>query len=460
MDENLTTQLDGNPTPLFTGARGVAVRILSRFERSDAYLDKLLDYEFRTGNLSNLDKALMTELLYGVIRWRAKLDFVLNGFYNGDYMKCLNLIKNTLRVALYQILFLDRIPIPVAINESVELIKRIQGEKIAGIVNAVLRNISRNIQNIRFPLKSEDPVYYLTVMQSHPRWLVRRWVQRFGTDEAENLMSINNNRPNTIIRVNTLKTDIDEIIDILLEREIEFIRSKYLKDTLVITNNKIKIPSMDLFENGFITIQDTSASMAAKLTNAQPNDIIIDLCAAPGGKSFYMAEMMNDTGKIIALDKYTAKINIIDEAIDRMGYTCVIPLHGDAMEFITDDKFDIVVVDAPCTGLGTLSKKPDIKWKREREDIFKLAEAQKQILDNAAKLVKDGGALIYSTCTTEPEENADNIKWFLEKYPEFTLDPAEKYLPKEVCTDGMLQTFPHIHGIDGAFGARLIKNSI
>lgn len=460
MEENLTTQLDDNPAPLFTGARGVAVRILSRFERSDAYLDKLLDYEFRTGNLSNLDKALMTELLYGVIRWRAKLDFVLNGFYNGDYMKCLNLIKNTLRVALYQILFLDRIPIPVAINESVELIKRIQGEKIAGIVNAVLRNISRNMQNIRFPLKEDDPIYYLTVMQSHPRWLVRRWVQRFGADEAETLMEVNNHRPNTIIRVNTLKTDIDEIIDILLEREIEFVRSKYLTDTLIITNHKIKVPAMDLFENGFITIQDTSASMAAKLTNAQPNDMIIDLCAAPGGKSFYMAEMMKDSGKIIALDKYTAKINIIDEAIDRMGYTCVLPLHGDATEFITDDKFDIVVADAPCSGLGTLSKKPDIKWKREREDIYKLADSQKLILDNAAKLVKDGGVLVYSTCTTEPEENVDNIKWFMQKYPEFTLDPAERYLPKEVCLDGMMQTFPHIHGIDGAFGARLIKNSL
>ena len=459
MDENLTTNLDDNPPPFFTGARGVAVRILSRFERSDAYLDKLLDYEFRTGNLSALDKALMTELLYGVIRWRGKLDFVLNGFYNGDYMKCLNLIKNTLRVALYQILFLDRIPIPVAINESVELIKKIQGDKIAGVVNAVLRNIARNINVIRYPLKSEDPIYYLTVMQSHPRWLVRRWVQRFGADEAERLMIINNQRPHTAIRVNTMKSDIDEIIDILLEQDVEFTRSKYLKDTLIITNNKVKIPTMEIFENGMITIQDTSASMASKLTDAKPDTMIIDLCAAPGGKSFYMAELIGDKGKIIALDKYTAKINIIDEAIDRMGYMSILPLHGDATEFDTDEKFDLVLADAPCSGLGTLSKKPDIKWKREREDIYKLADSQRLILDNAAKLVKDGGVLVYSTCTTEPEENTDNIKWFLEKYPEFTLDPAEKYLPAEVCLDGMMQTFPHIHGIDGAFAARMIKQA-
>ena len=446
-----------NQPPIFSSARGTAVNILSRFERSDAYLDKLLDYEYRTGELSAVDSAFMTEILYGVIRHKNTLDFVLNGFYNGDYMKCINQIKNTLRVALYQIMYLDRIPVHAAINEAVELAKRIQGQRLAGLVNGVLRNIARNLNNIRFPQREDDPIYYLTVMQSHPRWLVRRWVARFGTDCAELFMKMDNERPATTIRVNTLRTTVAEIANILRERNIDFTVSKYLQNTLIITNPKIKVPAMDLFAEGFITIQDSSASLATTLTNAQPDTMILDLCAAPGGKSFLMAEMSQDRAKIVSLDKFEAKIRIMDENIERMGYRSVCPLAGDATDFPTSEQFDLVLADVPCSGLGVLSKKPDIKWKREREDIYELVKLQRQILEHAALLVKPGGALVYSTCTTEPEENTENIAWMLENHSEFHLVPAEKYLPKEVCTDGMMQTFPFLHKIDGAFAARLEK---
>lgn len=452
-----SNSFDSFKEPFFTGARGSAVKILSRFERSDAYLDKLLDYEYRTGNLNQLDKSMLTEILYGVVRWKSKLDFVLNGFYNGDYMKCLNLVKNSMRVALYQILYLDRIPVPVAINESVELVKKIQGDKIAGIVNAVLRNISRNIDNIRYPVREDDPIYYLTVMQSHPRWLVRRWVSRFGDQQAEVLMEINNRRPLTTIRVNTLNSDINEIMSYFFEEDIEFKNDKYNPNSMVVINNKIKVPSLDIFQQGKITIQDSSASLAAHLAGAKPGDRVIDLCASPGGKSFYMAEMMNGEGTILALDKYEAKVNIINQSVERLGYKNISAVHCDAIDYQDDELFDVVLCDMPCSGLGTLSKKPDIKWKREREDIFKLVDTQRRILKNAASLVKEGGTLIYSTCTTEPEENTENIQWFLENFDEFELDDASKYLPKEVCIDGMMQTLPHIHNIDGAFAARLIK---
>lgn len=443
----------------FTGPRGVAVKILSRFERSDAYLDKLLDFEYRTGNLSALDKSLLTEILYGVIRWKNKLDFVLIGFYNGDYMKCLNLIKNALRVALYQMLFLDKVPIPVAINESVELVKKIQGDRLAGVVNGVLRNIARNIDNIRYPEPIDDPIYYLTVMQSHPRWLVRRWVARFGEFEAEDLMEANNMRPYTTIRVNTLKSSVNEISAFCLEEDVEYKNDLYNPTSLTIMNNKVKVPSLKIFTEGKITIQDTSATLAATLTAVKPGDRVLDMCASPGGKSFLMAEMMKDTGEIISLDKYETKIGIIESGVKRLGYTCIHATEGDATEYQNEDKFDVVLCDMPCSGLGTLSKKPDIKWKRDREDILKLAETQKNILKNAATLVKDGGAIVYSTCTIEPEENTENIAWFLENYPEFELDDACKYLPLELCRDGMMQTFPHLHRIDGAFAARLIKKT-
>ena len=185
----------------FEGVRSIAIKTLSRFERSDSYLDKLLFNEIKHNNLNSLDKSLLTELVNGVIRWKDKLDWVLVGFYHGDYLKCLNIVKNSMRVALYQILFLEKIPLHAAVNESVEVIKKIQGEKTAGIVNAVLRNISRNIENIRYPVKEDDVIYYLSVMYSFPRWMVRRWVDRFGGEETERLLFASNKRPHIPIRV-------------------------------------------------------------------------------------------------------------------------------------------------------------------------------------------------------------------------------------------------------------------
>ena len=199
--------------------------------------------------------------------------------------------------------------------------------------------------------------------------------------------------------------------------------------------------------------------MAAFLAQPKEGWTVLDLCAAPGGKSFFLAEQMNDKGKVIAVDQYKSKLSFIDEGSERLGLTSITTVLADATTLELDEQVDLVFADVPCSGLGTLSKKPDIKWKREREDITILADTQKKILDSAVKFLKPGGVLIYSTCTTEPEENIDNIKWFLEKYPEFEIDPAEKYLPIDVCKNGFMEIYPHIHYIDGAFAARLIKKS-
>ena len=442
---------------VLSGARYSSIKILSRFERSDSYIEKLLDYEMKKGSLSPLDKSLMNEIVHGVIRWKGKLDWVLVGFYHGDYLKCLNIVKNALRVALYQILFLDRIPIPAAINESVEIVKRVQGEKTAGIVNGVLRNIARNIDNIRFPDKAEDMIYHFSVMYSHPRWMVKRWVERFGEIKTEKLLFVNNRRPYTVIRVNTLKATIEQVEDVLKGFEMHFFPSPFLKESLIVKSNKPEVPTLDIFKEGWITIQDTSASLAALLSNVQPGNIVADVCAAPGGKAFFLAELMHDEGKIIAMDQYKSKLTFIEEGSMRLGLNSIETRLGDAREIKFDQPVDIVFADVPCSGLGTLSKKPDIKWKREREDIFGLVDTQRKILENAAKIVRTGGAIIYSTCTIEPEENQENIQWFLKNHPEFVLDAAEKYLPVEVCKHGYMEIFPHVHYIDGAFAARLVK---
>lgn len=440
-----------------SGARFSAIRILSRFERSDSYIDKLLDYEMRTGNLNPMDKNLLNEVVHGVIRWKGKLDWVLVGFYHGDYLKCLNIVKNAMRVALYQILYLDRIPIPAAINESVEIVKRVQGEKTAGIVNGVLRNIARNIDNIRFPDKGEDIIYHFSVMYSHPRWMVKRWLERYGEIQAEKLLFTNNRRPYATLRVNHLKAKPDHVIEVLRNYNMYYFVSPYLKNSIVVKSNKPEIPSLDMFKDGWVTIQDTSASLAAYLAQPKEGDRIADLCAAPGGKAFYLAEMMNDNGKVYAIDQYQSKLKFIEEGAERLGLTTIETMIGDATTIEFEEPLDIVFTDVPCSGLGTLAKKPDIKWKREREDIYVLVDTQRKILENAAKILKPGGVLLYSTCTIEPEENVENIEWFLNKHTEFELDPAENYLQPELCKAGYMMLYPHIHNIDGAFAARLIK---
>ncbi len=454
--EKVTSNRGGGVSGL-TGARYVAVRILSRFERSDSYIDKLLAHELNHSGLIPKDKALLTELVNGVIRWKGSLDWVLTGFYHGEYQKCLNIVKNAMRVGLYQIMHLDKIPVPAAIDESVEIVKRIQGEKTAGIVNGVLRNISRNIDNIRYPNQEDDRVYFLAITKSHPKWLVKRWMEQFGRDFTEKMLDANNLRPPIIIRVNKSKTSPEEVIKLLIDKHVDHTQSQYLDSSISIQTQKSNISSTELFLKGYITIQDTSASLAAKLTDARPGNTIVDLCAAPGGKTFYMAELIKDEGKIISVEKYRSKIRFIKEGVDRMELKSVEMMRGDAREISFDEKIDIIMADVPCSGLGTLSKKPDIKWKREPEDIKSLASLQRNIMANAAKILGPGGVLVYSTCTIEKEENMDNIQWFLEEHPEFEIDPAGNYLPEDVCKDGFMQTFPHLHSMDGAFAARLIK---
>ncbi len=441
------------------GARIAAVKILSRFERSDSYLDKLIFHELKKTKLNSLDTAFLYELVNGVIRWKEKLDYVLVGFYHGDYMKLLNIIKNALRVGLYQIMFLDKIPVHAAINESVEYIKKIQGEKTANIANGVLRNIDRNVDNIRFPDKDSDPIYHYSVVFSHPRWMVRRWEGRFSRKELEDLLFINNKRPYVPIRVNKLQSSVEDIKKILDEKGISFFVSDYLPTSIILKSPKQDISTLDIFRNGMITVQDPSASMAAKLSNAKPGDFIVDTCAAPGGKSFFMAEMTGDDCRIISLDKYESKLKQINENAERLKLKSIQTMEGDAESISFDEKADIVFCDLPCSGLGTLSKKPDIKWKRDIDDIYILSGVQKKILQHASELVKIGGALIYSTCTIEPEENREVIERFLNKNPNFEIDPAEKYLPKEVCNSGCMETYLHKHFIDGAFAVRMIRKS-
>jgi 16S rRNA (cytosine967-C5)-methyltransferase len=440
----------------YKGPRGIAVKILNRIERTDSYLDKLLDVELRSDELNDLDKRFLTELTHGVVRWKTRLDFIIEQFCKNKFAMQDPNIRNAMRVALYQILFLSKIPHPAAVNEAVEFVKKIRGQKAANLVNAVLRNIIRNLNKLPTPDHETDPVQYLSIMYSHPSWMVKRWVDRYGLYETEQLLSANNERPTIVVRANTLKITADELVKLFEERNIRNTRSKYLENFIKV-GHLSGIYNLDLFEKGYFSVQDESSGLVVKLLDPKPGETVIDLCSAPGGKTTFIGELMKNQGKIIAVDKYEHRLNLVKQSCERLGVENVEFIPKDALE-VDVEPADKILVDAPCSGLGVIQKKPDIKWQRELSDIRNLAKTQIELLEKASKLVKNGGVIVYSTCTIEPEENIEVVKEFLSRHPEFKIDDARNYLPSDIVNgEGCMETYPHKHDMDGGFAVRLIK---
>jgi len=443
---------------LYAGPRGLAVKILNRVERTDAYFDKLLDTELRSTELSDPDKGLLAELVHGVMRWQGRLDWVLNGFTHGNFTKSDVNIKNGMRVGLYQILFLTQVPHYAAVNEAVEFVRRIRGEKTGNMVNAVLRNIIRTIDGIHYPNRDNDPLQYLAVYHSHPIWMVRRWAARFSGEELERILIANNEIPGLTLRVNKLKITPPEFLKNLDGHGVPYMGSELI-DYFVKVRSLGPIAKLNIFQEGYFSIQDESAALPVILLDPSPGERILDLCAAPGGKTTYIAELTGNVGEVVAVDKYNNKLQLIRRGCDRLGITNITFETADARKLETAPA-DRILVDAPCSGLGTLRKKPDIKWKREIGDIEQLAHLQASILDNAAKLLKPGGVLVYSTCTTEPEENQEQVASFLRRHDGFSVEDAGGYVNRAVVSpEGYIETWPHRHHIDGSFAVRLRKNA-
>jgi len=442
---------------LYQGVRGHAVKLLNRIDRTDAYLDKLLDIEIKNSNLSGPDKALLFEIVHGVTRWLGRIDWILNGFYKGQFSKCIPNIKNAMRVALYQILFLDKVPDYAAVNEAVEFVKKLQGQKPADLTNAVLRNIIRSKDSIRYPEPEEDLVAYLSAYYSHPTWLVKRWSNRFGKDETEKLLIANNNKPSLIIRVNNIVSNIEELKSLLNSVDLKYSTANYLPEFLRM-NSLSNITDWEYFQKGYFSVQDESTGLPIKLLDVKPGMRVLDLCAAPGGKTAFIADVMQNSGEIIALDRFESRLKILQKNLNRLKVNIVKMITIDANEYDDTEGFDRVLVDAPCSGLGTLTKKPDLKWKRDLGDIRKIVNIQYELLKKGATFLRNGGSIVYSTCTIEPEENFEIVNKFLSEHPDFKLVNAGELLPSDlVDKNGCIQTMPHIHRIDGSFAAKLIK---
>lgn len=443
---------------LYQGVRGLAIKILNRIDRTDAYLERMLDNEMKSTELSGPDKALLYEIVHGVVRWQGRLDWILNGFYKGTFSKAIPNLKNGLRVALYQVLFLDRVPDYAAVNEVVEFVKKLQGQKPADLVNAVLRNIIRNKNSIRYPDPDEDLVGYLSAYYSHPAWMVKRYVERFGREQTENLLMVNNEKPYLTLRINALKTKPEEFKTLLESVGLKYKQGEFLPEFFKLMN-LTNITAWEYYSKGYFNIQDESAGLACRLLDVQEGLRVLDMCAAPGGKTAYISALMHSRGEVVALDRFESRLKLLERNMNRLSVDCVRAVTADALEY-KSLPFDRVLVDAPCSGSGTLSKKPDIKWRKDLFDIRDLNVLQLNLLNKAATLVKVGGIVVYSTCSIEPEENFIIVKKFLEKNPNFKFESAKGKFPEEIIDEnGCIQTLPHIHKTDGAFAARLVRES-
>ncbi|UCE06432.1 MAG: 16S rRNA (cytosine(967)-C(5))-methyltransferase RsmB [bacterium] len=434
--------------------RKLVIKLLDRLERTDAYADLILENELREQKLLEEEKALTQEIFFGVIRWRNRLNWIIKNFYQGPIDKSPRFIRYILLSSLYQLLCMDRIPDYAIINEAVELAKLKGGSYWGKKVNAILRSFQRNGHQINWPDRSSKPVEYISVYYSHPEWLVDRWIKRFGVEETISLCQANNKNPELSLRANKIKTSTNELQNLL--SNVPTTRSNYLENFLLAK----KLPNLSQFEpfqHGKFSIQDTSAGLACTLLAPKPGEKIIDLCAAPGGKTTFLAELTGDRASIFAIDLNKSRLLRLRQNLNRLGLKSVQLIQADGTQF-SCQKIDRVIVDAPCSGLGVLSKRVDLRWKRTLEQIEELSRLQLKLITNAANLLKSGGVLVYCTCTIEPEENEHIIKKFLVERNDFHIEPTSKYVSTEITnSDGYLYTFPHRHEMDGSFAARLVR---
>ena len=441
-------------------ARETAIIILDKVLREKAYSNIALKQGLEYSNLSRVDKALVTEIVNGTLKNLIKLDYILGQFVKMNISKLDKNVDNILRTGIYQIMYLDRIPDSAVCNEGSNLARKYSNEGAVKFVNGVLRNVSRNKENIQFPDKAKEPLQYLSVVYSHPLWIVEKWLGEFGFEFTEQLLNANNKVPNFTIRVNRLKTDKESLMKILEQEGIEYGEGLYNKEALYIKGTSA-IENKSSFRQGLYQIQDESSILVGHVLDPKPGDFIIDICSAPGGKVTHAAELMNNKGKIIARDIYKHKLDLIQQSCKRLGISIVETEIFDAKEL--DRKFigkaDKVLLDAPCSGLGALRRKPDMKLKKTPDNFEELTKLQQQILSKAAEYVKPQGVLVYSTCTINKSENLKIVEVFLKSREDFYMEDLSEFLPENLesnsKTKGYVEIFPNIHGIDGFFIARL-----
>jgi len=418
--------------------REIALLLLQR-QGESVFIEDRLEAELQRNRLSPPDRRLCQELVYGIVRWQALLDWLISR--KTDARPQNPLLQNLLRLGLYQIFLLDRIPNHAAVNETVELAKRRGLSGQTGFLNAVLRGFLREFDQTR-TLLQELTTTHPHLGYSHPEWLLERWQRRWGKEKAAQLMTWNNTPPNPFARVNLLKIEPGKLIEQWRSEGVEydFVSRPWLQADLAFElKGHPWLPRLPSFQQGLFYVQDPSTLLAVTQLDPQPGETILDLCAAPGGKLTYTAQLMKNQGRIIAHDLDPDRLKLIDENCARLGISCVQTALPSTLQ--PETRFDRILVDAPCSNTGVMRRRVDLRWRIRLEEIERLRNTQLSLLKQAAQLLKPGGKLVYSTCSLEPEENQEVAENFARETPSLKLESAKELLP-------------FADGVDGAYVAR------
>ena len=441
--------------------RRTALNILLDCTQKNHTLDRALEAcRPLLEGLGQQDKNLCHAIVFGVLRHRSYLDFIIQAFSNTKISRMDLSVLYVLRMAVFQMQFLDRVPDFAAINTAVDLAKARGGKKIAGFVNAVLRNAARKIDTLVWPDQHKDLLAYINVVHSIPLWLARRWLDRYGPETTLDLCRYVNQIPPVTLRTNTLKTSRTELARLLADAGHETDFTLCSPDGILLAGTGIHVEELTGFANGLFQIQDEAAQLVSRIVDPQKGETILDACAGLGGKSLHLAQLMENTGEIFAVDTDANKLAQLAAEARRLGITCVKIQVLDLLKADVSDFpgfFDRVLVDAPCTGLGVVRRNPDAKWTRAVQDIQRMAARQKRLLNRAASLVKPGGTLVYAVCSCEQEENEAVIAAFLQKRKDFALNPVGDFYGR--ACGRFFTTFPAPMGMDGFFAARFTRES-
>lgn len=438
-------------------AREAALLALNDCRKQGNWSDGILKKHLAQAKLDRRDAALCTQLCFGVLQNQILLDFYLGYFSNIPLKRMESKVLECLRLGAYQMILLTKIPHSAAVDSSVELSRRYsKNKRVPGMVNAILRSLQRSLE--RLPtIPQEDEAVYLSTLYSHPEWLVKEFIPTLGAQETAQLLSANNSHPPTAVQVNTTRTTTAELMSQLEGVAVE--AHPWLPDCLLLSRTG-SLEELDAFQKGLFYVQDPASRLAVLALDPEPGMRVLDTCAAPGGKSFACAIRMENRGEVISCDLHPHKKKLIQAGAGRLGLETIRPMTADARTVREEweSAFDRVLVDAPCSGLGVIRKKPDIRY-RDQAAVLDLPQVQREILDTAARYVKPGGVLVYSTCTLLKQENEDIISYFLNNHTDYALESFPLPLPAEGAEKGMLTLWPHRHGTDGFFIARLRRRT-
>lgn len=438
-------------------ARREAIRQLNRIEDDAAYIG----FGGGEADIDGRDRRQVREYVAGVTRWRRWLDFVLAEFYRGAFDQMEPRLRQILRLGLYDLLMLDTPP-HAAIYENVELAKQLVRPGAGRLVNGVLRAIDRQREDLPAP-DTGDRAEDLAIRHSHPTWMVQRWLDRYGASDTEALLGWNNRRPHYGLRVNTERQSVADFQELLDAHEVGWTPSPFLDDVLRVKRLQTVI-QRGWLDEGRCSVQDESAALLVRLLNPQPGETIVDTCAAPGGKTLYAAQRVGAEGTVYAFDVHENRLQLVGDAAQAHGVADRVRTTAGDLRALArrpdPPRADRVLVDAPCSGLGVLAKRADLRWNRTPDDLQELAALQDELLDAATAFVRPGGLLVYSTCTIAPEENELRIDAFLNRNDDFAVASAQGAVPEDMVTaTGAYASLPHEHGIDGAFGVRLRRTA-